>query len=90
MSSIRNHRVIIASLFLPNTAVLGESHLSTPEMGATNNHPPPPSFKLPETVHMPRPNAVHRPSAAPVLSLVDDLKDKVCGPFYVQFQFAVV
>ena len=39
---------------------------------------------------MPRPNAVHRPSAAPVLSLVDDLKDKVCGPFYVQFQFAVV
>ncbi|TFK37501.1 alpha,alpha-trehalose-phosphate synthase [Crucibulum laeve] len=31
MSSFRNHRVIIASLFLPSTAVLGESAPPTPE-----------------------------------------------------------
>ncbi|KAF9473941.1 hypothetical protein BDN70DRAFT_924896 [Pholiota conissans] len=31
MSSFRNHRVVIASLFLPTTAVLGESAPPTPE-----------------------------------------------------------
>jgi len=30
MSSFRNHRVVIASLFLPTTAVLGESPPPTP------------------------------------------------------------
>lgn len=77
MSSIKNHRVIIASLFLPNTALLGESHPSTPEMRAAKDVTLPP-FKLPEGVHMPRPNAAHRTTVARVLSLVDDLKDKVC------------
>lgn len=86
MSSFRNHRVIIASLFLPSTAVLGESHPSTPELGATRA-PPPPPMRLPETVHMPRPGPVHRPTTTPVLSLVDDLKDKVCSPFHVRFCF---
>lgn len=84
MSSFRNHRVIIASLFLPSTAVLGESHPSTPELGATRE-PPPPPMRLPENVHMPRPGPVHRPTTTPVLSLVDDLKDKVCSPFHVRF-----
>ena len=35
MSSLRNHRIVIASLFLPNTAVLGEeSEPSTPGLHA--------------------------------------------------------
>ena len=31
MASFRNHRIVIASLFLPTTAVLGESPPVTPE-----------------------------------------------------------
>lgn len=31
MASFRNHRIVIASLFLPTTAVLGESPPITPE-----------------------------------------------------------
>jgi hypothetical protein len=76
MSSLRNHRVVIASLFLPNTAVLGDSYPSTPDV-----HSPLPSpdvfpghakdqgFKL----ALP-PSRVRTP--APILSIVEDLKDK--------------
>ncbi|KAF8963230.1 alpha,alpha-trehalose-phosphate synthase [Flammula alnicola] len=38
MSSFRNHRVVIASLFLPTTAVLGESAPPTPEAGLLPVH----------------------------------------------------
>jgi hypothetical protein len=40
MSSFRNHRVIIASLFLPSTVVVGESEPGTPERLALGNHAP--------------------------------------------------
>jgi trehalose 6-phosphate synthase complex regulatory subunit len=81
MSSFRNHRVVIASLFLPNTVVLGESHPSTPEGTAVHSPPPLPGvfpghtkdhgqgFKLP----LPPPRAR---TPAPILSIVEDLKDK--------------
>jgi trehalose 6-phosphate synthase/phosphatase len=77
MSSFRNHRVVIASLFLPNTAVLGESHPPTPDL-----HP---SLPLPDVfpghikdqgfkLNLP-PSRTRTP--APILSIVEDLKDKV-------------
>jgi trehalose 6-phosphate synthase complex regulatory subunit len=76
MSSLRNHRVVIASLFLPNTAVLGESYPSTPDV---HSHLPLPDvfpghakdqgFKL----ALP-PSRARTP--APILSIVEDLKDK--------------
>jgi trehalose 6-phosphate synthase/phosphatase len=80
MSSFRNHRVVIASLFLPNTAVLGgESHPSTPEGTAVHSPLPLPAafpghskdqgFKL----SLP-PSRTRTP--APILSIVEDLKDK--------------
>jgi trehalose 6-phosphate synthase/phosphatase len=37
MSSFRNHRIVIASLFLPTIAVLGESGPPTPEKPIQNN-----------------------------------------------------
>jgi len=38
MSSLRSHRIVIASLFLPTTAVLGESGLPTPERPIQDNN----------------------------------------------------
>jgi trehalose 6-phosphate synthase/phosphatase len=38
MSSFRNHRIVIASLFLPTTAVLRESTPSTPEQPVQVHH----------------------------------------------------
>jgi hypothetical protein len=78
MSSLRNHRVVIASLFLPNTAVLGESHPPTPDVHSESALPLPDvfpghvkdqGFKL----TLP-PSKVRTP--APILSIVEDLKDK--------------
>ncbi|KAF9490894.1 alpha,alpha-trehalose-phosphate synthase [Pleurotus eryngii] len=43
MSSFRNHRIVIASLFLPTTAVLGESGPPTPEKRLRD----PPSLAIP-------------------------------------------
>jgi hypothetical protein len=44
-SSYKTHRIIVASLFLPHTAVLGESQPSTPAGGKRElpplNAPPP-------------------------------------------------
>lgn len=37
MSSFRNHRVIIASLFLPSTVVVGESEAVTPDRQPEGN-----------------------------------------------------
>jgi hypothetical protein len=78
MSSLRNHRVVIASLFLPNTAVLGESescpptpdvHSPLPLPDVFPNHAKDQGFKL----ALP-PSRTRTP--APILSIVEDLKDK--------------
>ncbi|KAI0290103.1 glycosyltransferase family 20-domain-containing protein, partial [Multifurca ochricompacta] len=83
MSSFRNHRVVIASLFLPNTAVLGESHPATPERTAIHSPLP---LSTPFTGHtkdqgfklsLP-PSRARTP--APILSIVEDLKDKAITP----------
>lgn len=76
MSSLRNHRVIIASLFLPTTAVPGESSPPTPdiyarEVGTTAATQDlggrPPAFK-----HASSRSIGSTP--APLKSIVDDLK----------------
>lgn len=76
MSSLRNHRVVIASLFLPNTAVLGESYPPTPDVPSPlplpdvfPGHAKDQGFKL----ALP-PSRARTP--APILSIVEDLKDK--------------
>lgn len=64
MSSLRNHRVVIATLFLPNTAVLGDSTPSTPDHVTSL-----PEFKAAPPTARPQPN---RPG--PLKSIVEDLK----------------
>lgn len=66
MSSIRNHRVVIASLFLPNTAVLGESTPSTPDHVTSL-----PEFKTAPPTS--RPNLLASKSG-PLKSIVEDMK----------------
>ncbi|KAG1773693.1 glycosyltransferase family 20 protein [Suillus placidus] len=82
MSSLRNHRVIIASLFLPTTAVIGESSPPTPEIyarevGATAATQDlggrPPAFR-----HTPSQSLSSTP--APLKSIVDDLKSRAISP----------
>lgn len=82
MSSLRNHRVIIASLFLPTTAVIGESSPPTPdiyarEVGATAATQDlggrPPAFR-----HTPSQSLSSTP--APLKSIVDDLKSRAITP----------
>lgn len=67
MSSLRNHRIVIASLFLPNTAILGESEPSTPDDRVTAL----PEFKL----VLPSGRQPNKPLA--LTSIVEDLKNKV-------------
>lgn len=75
MSSLRHHRVIIASLFLPNTAVLGESTPSSPNESALGPLvPPSPSLLTPATPA--RAPLLSRPTG-PLKSIVEDLRDKV-------------
>ncbi len=93
MASFRNHRIVIASLFLPTTAVLGESPPVTPE------HPHPVADAGPEstipavtqrlTAELSPKKGSLKPSlvlnahsrqhsqSVPFKSIVDDLKDKV-------------
>ncbi|KAI0789217.1 glycosyltransferase family 20 protein [Abortiporus biennis] len=66
MSSLKNHRVIIASLFLPNTAVLGDSEPPTPDV----NHPAP--FKNAPQAR----SSLLAAKPAPLKSIVEDLRDK--------------
>jgi hypothetical protein len=85
MSSLKSHRVVIASLFLPNTVVLGESHPPSPsptpdvrsELPLPDvfpSHAKEQGFKL----SLPPPRTR---TPAPILSIVDDLKDKASmGP----------
>jgi len=76
MNSLRNHRVVIASLFLPNTAVLGESYPPTPDVHSPlplpevfPGHAKDQGFKL----ALP-PSKARTPG--PIFSIVEDLKDK--------------
>ena len=87
MASFRNHRVVIASLFLPTTPVLGESPPLTPDQADDDD----------VLVSSPSETTVHavaqrladssvfsshsRQSSLniPIKSIVDDLKDKVCA-----------
>jgi trehalose 6-phosphate synthase complex regulatory subunit len=64
MSSLRNHRVVIASLFLPNTAVLGESAPSTPDHVTS----------LPEFKAAPPTTRSQPQRSGPLKSIVEDLK----------------
>ena len=84
MSSLKNHRVVIASLFLPNTVVLGESHPPSPAPDACSELPLPdvfPSHAKEQGFKLSLPSPRTR-TPAPILSIVDDLKDKASvGPF---------
>ncbi|TFK50600.1 alpha-trehalose-phosphate synthase [Heliocybe sulcata] len=75
MSSWKNHRVVIASLFLPTTAVLGESPPSSPDAGAQEIIFTPNNFKLGEPPRSPLPQ---RPG--PLKSIVEDLKSRTATP----------
>ncbi|EMD35057.1 glycosyltransferase family 20 protein [Gelatoporia subvermispora B] len=68
MSSLRQHRIIIASLFLPTTVVLGDSTPSSPadEVFVTTPQTTEPSL---------RPGLLHK-STGPLRSIVEDLKEK--------------
>jgi hypothetical protein len=92
MTSFRGRRVVIASLFLPNTAVLGESPPPTPERhlaSATDES----SLSIPAVAQRlaekprrivlpPVPSLMSSSSLpAPLKSIVDDLKDKVSMVF---------
>ncbi|EPS95484.1 hypothetical protein FOMPIDRAFT_141689 [Fomitopsis schrenkii] len=68
MSSLRNNRIIIASLFLPHTSVLGDSTPSSPG----HDHITQPSFLQPGPA-----TGGRLPSkTGPLRSIVEDLKDK--------------
>jgi trehalose 6-phosphate synthase/phosphatase len=73
MSSYRSHRVIIATLFLPQTAVLGDSPPDTP-------HPLPTQLPLPSLFNLKipeRPPYGRNKTSAPLKSIVEDMRDKV-------------
>ncbi|KAJ7923024.1 alpha,alpha-trehalose-phosphate synthase [Mycena leptocephala] len=78
MNSFRNHRIVVASLFLPSTAVVGtDSPIPTPEIRA-------PSFSVPDVLQRVEsaakvPKVPVRPSLrGPAMSIVDDLLS--CDP----------
>ncbi|KAF9447635.1 glycosyltransferase family 20 protein [Macrolepiota fuliginosa MF-IS2] len=87
MTSLRNHRVVIASLFLPTTAVLGESAPGTPNIPQPEF---PPRFPLVSdnlNLKSARPalgSHARQPSGSgltlPIKSIVEDLKDKTRNP----------
>ena len=79
MSSYRNHRIVIASLFLPESAVLGEG--SEPATPALRLPPSVPNLLFAGAAGSPQPKSPNwRPVPGPLKSIVDDLKDKVCAP----------
>lgn len=85
MSSVRNHRILIASLFLPTTAVLGpdNSQAATP----TTTAPRPSAARLLSSAAATRAGTPglkpHPGHLAPFKSIVDDLRDKVRDRFMV-------
>lgn len=69
MSSLRNHRVVIASLFLPSTAVLGDSSPPSPDEHVAEL----PNFKsVPPSASRTIGN-----KTGPLKSIVEDLRVKV-------------
>jgi trehalose 6-phosphate synthase complex regulatory subunit len=76
MSSFRNHRIVIASLFLPSTAVLGDSVPPTPDH---NDKDPSNAFPVVNEIAQGYRPIHSRMSSlsAPLKSIVEDLKDKV-------------
>jgi trehalose 6-phosphate synthase complex regulatory subunit len=70
-NSLRSHRVIVASLFLPHTAVLGESQPNTPAGAAKAA-----GLSLPEVM-----KRLQQEPGKKLKSIVDDLKDRVGHPF---------
>ena len=77
MSSFRNHRVIVASLFLPTTVAFGESSLSTPDHSVSES-----GSQSPQCSAVERPAFNQRLSGSvPLKSIVEDLK--VCSPALV-------
>jgi len=85
MTSFKNRRVVIASLFLPSTVVLGESPPVTPPRTRQREEPAPltiptTAFRVADKSKSPPPVQIHirAPSIpAPLISIVEDLKDKV-------------
>ncbi|KAJ7784837.1 glycosyltransferase family 20-domain-containing protein [Mycena maculata] len=76
VNAIRDHRIVVASLFLPSTAVVGtDSPISTPEISL------PPPFTIPDVLQQVesaakipvRPSLRWQGSHAPAKSVVDDL-----------------
>lgn len=88
MASFRGRRVVIASLFLPNSAVLGESPPPTPELHLASSTDES-SLSIPAVAQRlaekprrlgltPVPSITSSLSLpAPLKSIVEDLKDKV-------------
>ena len=83
MSPLRNHRIVIASLFLPSTAVLGDSVPPTPD-----NHDKDPSQamvpsafpvtgEITQGYHPGMHHSRNSSLSVPLKSIVEDLKDKV-------------
>jgi trehalose 6-phosphate synthase/phosphatase len=83
MASFRNHRVVIASLFLPTTAVLGESPPITPDQEQEDDPSQLAETTIPAVAQRLADNGMfnthsRQPSqTGPLKSIVDDLKDKV-------------
>lgn len=76
MSSFRNHRVIIASLFLPTTVAFGDSGLSDQSVSESGSLSSQTSGVAPE-----RPAFHQRLSGSvPLKSIVDDLKTRAIAP----------
>ncbi|OSX56690.1 glycosyltransferase family 20 protein [Postia placenta MAD-698-R-SB12] len=73
MSSLRHHRIIIASLFLPTTIVIGDSTPPSPDENALAVGTPGPTFL--QSVPPTRSTLQNKP-AGPLRSIVEDLKDK--------------
>ncbi|TFK65857.1 alpha,alpha-trehalose-phosphate synthase [Pluteus cervinus] len=86
MTSLRNHRVVIASLFLPTTAVLGESGPPTPERVPSHSESlsiPAINLRLVDGQKTGRPPVTRHHSSigvgssvGPLKSIVEDLRDK--------------
>ncbi|KAI6023022.1 glycosyltransferase family 20 protein [Pisolithus microcarpus] len=74
MSSFRNHRIIIASLFLPTTAALGESSPPTPDHHIVpDSEPAVPQSNGANQKQQPS-YRQRQPGQLPLVSIVDDLR----------------
>ncbi|KAH7882668.1 glycosyltransferase family 20 protein [Phlebopus sp. FC_14] len=85
MSSFRNQRVIITSLFLPTTAALGESNPPTPNIPPRDPHTQPNGVNGKLNGTGKQPAYRHQPSRSlgngePLKSIVDDLKSRAITP----------